>query len=488
MKKINLIYSLVLLMACATGLTSCKKYLDVNTSPNSVTTVRPDLLFTYASVMYSADRAGGDFYISQAIAAQTVADGGAFGWDAGNAYDISVYSTSNVWTTLYVDGGVNLTLAIKTAETSDPVDDAAAAQCKILLAQEIYDATMLWGDVPFSQAWQPATIPYPKFDTQKEVLDSLLSLLDEAIAQIPATAGGGITDGDLFYHGDLDKWKRVAYAMKLRILMVMVDKDPSKAAAIGELVQGDDMLQSEDDNFQFPFGTTKGNQNPKFELIDGYSAYFADGRNAWFFAHNSELKPMLAQNDPRLPKYFDRPKGMSTYIGVNGGQTADENTATISMQIYAADAPELIYSYQEQLFFQAEAYARGLGVAADLNKADEYYKKALLNACEYYGVSETDAQTFVDSKSLLSVANPVNEIHLQQWIDLMDRPNDAFTNWRRSGGPDDNARIPRLSIPEGAPAGGLMHRWPYSNDAEIDPNVNAPKDNPQYYEKLWFEQ
>jgi hypothetical protein len=386
-----------------------------------------------------------------------------------------------------VNGGNNLALAIKTAEASDPVNDAAAAQCKILLAQEIYDATMLWGDVPFSEAWQPETTPYPKFDSQQQVLDSLLQLLDGAIAQIPATADDAITDGDLFYKGDLDKWKRLAYAMKLRILMVMVDKDPSKATAIGELVQSDNMLQSEDDNFQFPFGTAKGNQNPKFELLDNYGLYFADGRNSQFFAHNAVLKPMLAQNDPRLPKYFDRPRGHSNYVGVNGGQTADTNTATISMQLYAADAPELIYTYQEQLFFQAEAYARGLGVTADLNKADEYYKKALLNACEYYGVSETDAQNFVDTKSLLSVANPVNEIHLQQWIDLMDRPNDAFTNWRRSGGPDDNARIPKLSIPEGAPAGSLFHRWPYPNDAEINPNINAPKDNPQYYEKLWFE-
>lgn len=486
MKKTNLIY-LLSILTLGVFFTSCKKYLDINSSPNSVTTIKPDLLFTFSAVTYATNRAGGDYYIPQALAAQTVSDGGSFGWAQGNAYDISVYSTGNTWTSIFVSGGNNLTLAYQKSEQSDPVNYAAAAQCKILLAQEIYDATTLWGDIPYSEAWQPDSIPYPHFDTQQQVLDSLLSLLDQAISEASQSDAEAITDGDLFYKGDMTKWTRAANLMKLRILMMMVDKDPSKADAIGQLVQSSDLMQSADDNFQFPFGTSKGNQNPKFEILDNYGLYFADGRNSQFFAHNAVLKPMLAQNDPRLSHYFDRPKGLTAFIGVNGGQTADTNTATISMQLYAADAPELIASYQEQLFFQAEAYARGLGVAKDLQKANEYYKEALVSACEYYGVSTKDAQDFADHKSLLTVADPVKEIHLQQWIDLMDRPNDAFTNWRRSGGPGDDSRVPRLSIPEGAPAGGLFHRWAYPNDAEINANINAPKDNPQYYDKLWFE-
>lgn len=496
MKKNNIYIAAIL----GIGLlfTSCKKYLDINEDPNRVTTVKPELLFNYALVTYGTNRSGGDFYVPLILAVQTESDGGSYGWAQGNAYDIGTYSLGNTWTTLYVNGGQNLKLAAQISESSTPANPAAAAQCKILLAQEMYDCTMLFGDIPYSEAWQATTIPYPKFDSQQDVLNSLLKLLDEAIAQIPASGGNPIEAADLAYKGDLGKWKRAAYAMKLRILMAMIDKDPSKAADIAALAQSSNLMASGEDNLKFPYGTAKGNQNLKFSLLDNYGLFLEDGRNSQFFAHNVILQPMVAQKDPRLPKYFDLPSGQTEYIGVNGGQTANETVATISTSqtalpdganapIFAMNAPELILSYQEQLFFLAEVYARGIGVTADLTKATQYYQKALEEACVYYGVDRTAAHTWAASRSLSSVSNAVNEIHLQQFIDLMDRPSDAWVNWRRSGGPNDNTRVPLLSIPEGAPAGHLFHRWSYPVTAEVSANPNAPTTNPQYYDKLWFE-
>ena len=69
-------------------------------------------------------------------------------------------------------------LAIKNAEESEPVNHNAIAQCKILLAEHMYEATMLWGDIPFTESWN-GTIKYPKFDSQESVLNGVLSLLDE---------------------------------------------------------------------------------------------------------------------------------------------------------------------------------------------------------------------------------------------------------------------------------------------------------------------
>lgn len=489
---------ILLILLSGVFFTGCKKYLDINNNPNQVTTIKPDLLFNYALVTYGSNRSAGDFYLPLALAAQTQSDGGSYGWDAGDAYNVSTFSTGNMWSGVYVSTGQNMHLAYQMSETSTPVNNAAAAQCKILLAQSIYDGTMLFGDMPYSEAWQAVQIPYPKFDGQKDVLESLLKLLDQAIAQIPASNASAIIAGDLIYKGDLTKWKKAATAMKLRILMAMVNKDPSKAAVIGTLVQAGGLLASSADNMKFPYGTTKGNQNPKFALLDNYSLYLPDGRNSQFFAHNSILKPMVAQNDPRLPKYFDRPAGQTEYKGVDGGETADPTIATISTSksaladgvnapIFAMNAPELMLSYQEQLFFLAEIYARGVGVSVDMTKANDYYQQALEEACVYYGVARAAAHTWAISRSLAAASNAVDEIHLQQFIDLMDRPADAFVNWRRSGA-TDATKIPNLSIPQGAPAGNLFHRWPYPVTAELTANPNAPQTNPTYYEKLWFEQ
>lgn len=465
-------------------LASCKKNFEkVNTSPNASPEASPGLLFNSAAVNLGSNRAGGDVYDNMLLCAQTISSGGDAGWGAANVYDISPYSTGNTWKTMYSSSGLNLKTAIQIAENSDPVENGAAAQCKVLLAEVMYTATMIWGDVPYSEAWQAEAIPYPHFDKQQDIFNSLLNLLDEAINQMGEDNAqeSAITSQDLFYGGDLTKWQSLAKSMKFRILMTMVDKDPSKAADIQDLITSGGMLSAASDNFMLPFGSKAGNQNPKYALLAAY----AGGTNLFFFANTTVLNPMVAQNDPRLPRYFDLPEGQTDYVGIPTEELADpEVNATISMYLYRQDAPEVMFSYQEQLFLEAEAYARGFA-AGGISAADEKYKAALQAACEFYEADPGATSDFVDSKSLTTVSNPVDEIHLQQWIDFMDRPLDAFNNWRRSG--PDGQEIPHLTLPPGATAGPLMRRWLYPSAEEISPNPNAPKEQEHVYDKLWFD-
>lgn len=83
-----------------------------------------------------------------------------------------------------------------------------------------------------------------------------------------------------------------------------------------------------------------------------------------------------------------------------------------------------------------------------------------------------------------SASNPVKEIHLQQWIDLMDRPMEAFVQWRRSG--PDGSEVPALTLPIGATNGPLIRRFTLSPD-EISANTNIPSPTPKYYDKAWFD-
>jgi len=119
--------------------------------------------------------------------------------------------------------------------------------------------------------------------------------------------------------------------------------------------------------------------------------------------------------------------------------------------LFRKDAPELIYSCQEQLLLEAEAYARGLGVAQNLSKANELYKKGIREACAFYGVAEADIDTYVTGLpelTALTQEKALYEIHMQQWIDLMDRPFEEFVQWRRSGTAGNE--VPTLQVPEDA--------------------------------------
>lgn len=474
MKKIIVI---TLATLAILGTSSCKKFLDINDNPNAATKVTPNLLFNYAATSYAVNRASGDNYLVNAFAIQTVSTGGSYGWGSEDVYDISTYATGNTWKAYYATSGQNLMNAIKIAESSTPALTGSAGQSKILLAQSMLDCTLLFGNVPFSEAWKADSVSYPKFDTQQEVFNSLIALIDQGITDI--NNGNATLMADIFYNGDGAKWIAAGNSLKLKILMTMVDKDPSKATAIGELVSNNSLIQNASQNWEFPFDATSGNQNPKFRLNE----YYSGGNNIWFFGSKVITDPMNAQNDPRRAVYFN--DADEDYDGLEQNEEADDNSPLISDYMWRNTAPEVFITYQEVLFYQAEAYARGLGVAQDLTKANELYKDALTAACEYYNVPTAEINTFVAAKSLTTVSDPVKEIHIQQFIDFMDRPIDAFTNWRRSG--PEGSEIPTLSIPNLSPNAGLYRRWGYPNTEEIAPNPNAPKDNPQYYSKLWFD-
>ena len=437
MKNKRSIYTIAIIFTCAI-LSSCSDWLDVNHNPNSAEKVDPGYLFNYAVVNWAGSRTGGDAYIPLSQSIQCQADGGDdYGGWAEGYYVIDPYSLGNTWKHYYSVGGNNLQLAIKNAQEATPVNHNGIAQCKIILAQHIYETTMIWGDIPFTEAWIEG-VKYPKFDSQEVVLNGVVSLLDEALNEINLDDPLAITDYDIFYKGDMQKWIRLAKSLKFRTLMTMVDKDPTKAEQIGKLISDGGMISSADDNLQFPYLQTAGNENPKYKILEKYT----NGINIMFFANNNVLKPMQERNDSRISRYFE-PGADGVYRGLDTRQAAetdDENadllSSVISKYLFRKEAPELIYSYQEQLFFEAEAYVRGLGVTSNLVKANELYKKAIQTACDYYEADPVKTTEFIDALDDLNTLEPdraLYEIHIQQWIDLMDRPLEEFVQWRRSG-------------------------------------------------------
>ncbi|ACU02307.1 SusD/RagB family nutrient-binding outer membrane lipoprotein [Pedobacter heparinus] len=483
MKIRNKIFASSLLLLVAIAGMSCKKYLDINKNPLSAEKVEAKLLFGYAVTAWDVSKNSGDNYIALGFLGQTLSSGGDFSenWGSSNLYNISTNIIGNGWKVYYSTAGFNLKQAIKAAESAKPVNNNGAAQCKIILAQLLFEGTTLFGDVPYSQAFDINQFPYPKYDAQKDVLESLLKLLDEANAQIDVANTTKIADYDIFYGGVMANWKKLANSIKFKILMTMVDKDPSKAAAIGALVQAPaTMIASPADNFRVLYSGNTNNENPKFRLFGG--------QNPFTYANKTVTDWMVRKNDPRLPKYFDRPAGETNYIGVPANVDADEHTSLISTYLYRKTAPSLIFSFQEMLFLQAEVYARGIGVPKNLTTANTLYKNALQAAFTFYEADPAKVSAYMTPGGglvdLTTAADPVKEIHMEQWIDMMDRPLEAFLQWRRSG--PDGSEVPLLTVPFGATAGPLFRRLPLSDD-EIRANPNIPNPQPKYTDKVWFD-
>lgn len=514
MKKITIqILGAVLLIG--TLAPSCKKYLDINQNPNAAEQVDPKLLFSNAAISYINVRASGDFYIPLGLAGQAIASGGntatTWGTPSEEQYDVNALSLGNSWRALYNYSGANLREIIKLSEGAAIPNNNAAAQAKVLLAFVFYDVTTLFGDAPFSEALN-TDILYPKFETQQQIFEGILSLLDDAQAQFDEASPLKIADYDLFYKGDIAKWKRVARSMKLKVLMTMVDKDPGKAAAIGQLLQEGGFISAVTDNFQISYANTAGRYNPKYGLNRQYN-----NEESFFGASKWVVDFMNPLNDPRRGIFFERPAGVTTFVAPQPAQDIDNAVhARINRNYHNASQPEVLFNYQEQLFYEAEAYARGLGVAANMTKANQLFKQAVAESVRFHArqalaatlitagarnstiaadftaaannamaSAATFAEALPDLTSFATAREAVKYIHYHHWVDKWDRGLDAFTQWRRSGPEGDE--VPALTLPPGAPAGGLFRRYEYPITNEIAANPNAPKDRIRYFEKMWFD-
>ena len=149
-----------------------------------------------------------------------------------------------------------------------------------------------------------------------------------------------------------------------------------------------------------------------------------------------------------------------------------------------ADYPDVICSYAETMFYVAEAYVRGLGVAKDLAQADAAYRKGIEASCVYNGVAAATAASFAAGVPSLSTLGgddkALEAIASQQRIEMMMRPLEAWSNQRRTG-------YPALEVPASIRSfyPGIMHRWPYP-EREGSVNDNVPHVD-GVWTKMWFE-
>lgn len=98
---------------------------------------------------------------------------------------------------------------------------------QIIEALVMTKATTLYGDVPYSQAFDIDKYPTPVFDKQLDVYTQLLAVLDDAVANLSNPAGlfsDELVDSyDFIYHGSRPKWIAAAYTLKARLYLHLGD-------------------------------------------------------------------------------------------------------------------------------------------------------------------------------------------------------------------------------------------------------------------------
>ncbi|MCF2493745.1 SusD/RagB family nutrient-binding outer membrane lipoprotein [Dyadobacter chenhuakuii] len=215
MKRYNISWMLAVLV---TVLSSCSDYLDINTNPNQATSVQPLLVLPAAitgtaSVSNQFNSYGLHFggYMANA--------GGFSGFGNLFNYQIIPADYNALWVNAY-DNLNDYKYVIDKTEGDDTQAYASAA-AQIMVAYNFQKLVDAFGDVPYTEALQNNANLTPKYDDAATIYQDLVTKLDESIAKIDGAEFPTAlnSSSDPMFGGDMEKWKKFANTIKLRILI-----------------------------------------------------------------------------------------------------------------------------------------------------------------------------------------------------------------------------------------------------------------------------
>lgn len=337
--------------------------------------------------------------------------------------------------------------------------------------------TDLWGDIGYSDALRgrdPDTGSQPKLDPQDEVYDGILSTLATAAASLDANSRA-MGAADLIYGGDVERWRRFANSLRLRVAMRLSEVDPDRARSEFTDALAAGVFESIADNAMLTYVNDEVNVHPLYAYQRGRDDHTISA---------TMVDSLKSLNDPRLPIYATPAEATGEYVGMPNGVNDDPELTEISRigtHFTKADASAVVMGYPEVLFLQAEAAERGW-IAGD---PAALYTDAITAAMEELGIEQADIDAYLAQPAVSY--NGRESIAFQKWIALYGNGVEAWAEWRRTGvpalepGPDaqNDGRIPlRLPYPDSE-----RHRNGANLQAAIDRQGGSSLNDPLWWNR-----
>jgi len=463
---------------------SCKKYLNVNTSPNNPQTVPSTVLLPTTTIgiafANSNDLDRATSAIMQHIAGVANQTQGYDVYNFSGAFD-------NQWNGEIYGGSINNCQTLINLDSSTSPAYSGIAKLEMAYAYSL--ATDIWGDVPYSQAGQPSTYLYPRFDKVQDIyqgnaslgIRSLFDLVASGMADLDKTSFFKPKTDDIVYGGDLTKWKRMGNSLLLKFAIMLTNTNPTLAkSVISSVLSGNNFINDNSLDFEVPFGSGTGNQNPiyNFNYVNRTGDQMLSLRL---------LNLMNGLNDTlRLAKFFTKPNG--AFVGFDNGSNVVAPAVAGRSQYgtyligVTGNAPIRLLTNFQANFILAEA-ALILGTPGDPNA---YYQAGIKASMTKVGMSSSDISTYFAANPTVvtltgSTQDMLKQIITQKYIAWIGNGIEVFDDYRRTG-------YPVLALPNN-PGGDdptvIPTRLPYTN-TELSTNPNAPNPRPLVDVKLWW--
>ncbi|MDR2232580.1 MAG: SusD/RagB family nutrient-binding outer membrane lipoprotein [Tannerella sp.] len=485
----------------------------VNRNNDNPSAVESQYILADILVRTAVSNIGGDFntYLSTYVEHEVGIDNQLWRSETRSGEPSVAATYNNSWSNLY-QSLKDARIVIDQCSEGGPDEGNYVTRgiAEVLAAYNSALITDMFGDAPWSEAAQinpdgSPKVMTPKMDTQESIYNGINAYLDAALADFQLTDVNPVGSFDLLYSGDKTKWVKLAYGLKARYAMHLLNKASSKDAELDKVL--DYVSKSfASVNDQAAFNIYNETQlNPLFDF-----QWSRDG----LAASESMADKLIERNDPRLRRVFvdadwvqvEGPEADNYFMAPNGTPDQMRYYYNTSMFVFSQTAPTMYLSYHELMFIKAEALAR----KGQLEEAEAALKTAVVAAidnCEIgvvaaencpsalqFGgldvftepISADEAASYFDeSVKPLFDSNPLKEIMNQKYIGFFGSSGEStetYNDIRRLKAMGEDLITLKNTNP-------FPLRLPYgSSDTTTNPEVKDAYGNGQYVysEPVWW--
>jgi hypothetical protein len=516
-----------------------KSLSDININPQALPTINLNFIFSSVQLGAAAGGSAGDNrYIDwrtnigmASMAIQQVSNAGG-GIAPGDKYQDNVETSNAPFEFIYGDQLKNVQVILKQTATGGFGEGQyknLRQATRIIRAFLFARLTDYYGSIPYTEALKGEEgLFFPKYDKQKAVYMDLLKELDEATKAFgPADATDGFAGADMYYKGDVTKWKKWGNSLMLRLAMRLSNVDAATANTYVAKAVAGGVFTSNADNVIVPMATGPS------QWIDqnGISRAFfpGDGGQPTFLSKTliDKLKGpnagSVADDDPRLmiftggigiwsptgwaPTKTDPldQKGMPNGYDLSQLRTLEANPtlntdatySKINTKLLDLNDPYMLMNYGEVQLLLAEAAQRGIG-GLTAAAAPAYYNEGVKASMQMYTiydasltVSDAQAAAYLATYPYVP-ANGEKMIGEQLWLNFYLNWWEAWSNWRRSTAKAGNTlgypALTPTNYPGNVTGGTIPQRLKYATgDVAGNPNFAATSTKPDTYTtKVWW--
>ena len=474
----NRLLRYIFFFATIVSIASCKKFLDVNTNPNSPTAPPINGLLTRATL----NSALNTYRVSTNITAQYV----QYLASPNSSSPNDIYEpidASSTWNFLY-ENMTDIYDLDKLGESQGATQYQGVA--KILMAINLHLVHNVWGDAPYSDAFT-GNVLTPAYDDAQSIYQTCLALLDEGITLVQKPGSkrliptAAANNPDLIHKGQTELWVRTAHALKARLLNQLSKTTQYNAASILAEVGAAYTATTHD-----AFITTFDVRNPWNQEARDNANLLLKGWLSKYYVESMD-GTVYGIKDPRLPvngslTRFNDYRGTRNGAGrpsSSSGTTKDESYISLTGYYSNTASPLFILSYEEMKFIEAEAAFRSN------NKARAYtaYLDAIRANMNKMSVLAADRDAYVNhaSVSVGEAALTLNHIFKEKYKALFLMPV-TWDDARRS-----NYQYQAFQMPANAVTSTFVRRlvYPSVETSRNGKQVPAVSDVTQ---RLWWDQ